>query len=332
VVGLLRHLPVKGKRKMRVSLMTGAFLTLLVMTTTARADAQDLRLTGRVLSDSAKPLQNVRVVLEGTGIGVITDSDGKYAFIYSAARLHGQTGKLTASLLGYRTTSVDVVLSGTSNVQNFALASQPIHLNVDPVILPPPYTMTPGDFVRERADVVHAAGLKDLWSDHRSGQRELRIWTARSGSLELLRMVERSNVVHGELFDYTYWQDERMRNAQLRFQGKENASHCSHIMIQKLVFTCRTSIPDDANWRQPWDELQAAGIWDLPSDETWSTPIFVDLSVGNPVTVELWDGRAYRAWTYLAPHGLMRGDEMEGHERAYVIGRVTRGIEILSKR
>lgn len=205
---------------MRIPRITGAFLTLLVMTTTARADAQDLRLTGRVLSDSAKPLQNVRVVLEGTGIGVITDSDGNYAFIYSAARLHGQTGKLTASLLGYRATSVDVVLAGTSNVQNFALASEPIHLIVDPVILPPPYTLTPGDFVRERADVVHAAGLQDLWSNHRSGQRELRIWTARSGSLELLRMVERSNAVHGELFDYTYWHDERERDLQCGSRGK----------------------------------------------------------------------------------------------------------------
>jgi hypothetical protein len=317
---------------MRVSLITSAFLTLLVMTTTASADAQDLRLTGRVLSDSAKPLQNVLVVLEGTGIGAITDTDGKYAFIYSAARLHGQTGRLTASLLGYRTTSVDVVLSGTSNVQNFALAPVPIHLIVDPVILLPPYTMTTGDFVRERADVVHAAGLKDLWSNHPSGQRELRIWTARVGSLELVRMVERSDVVHGELFDYDYWQDERTRNMKLRFQRKDNASHCSHITIKKLVFTCRTSIPDDADWKQPWDELQAAGIWDLPSDETWSTPILVDLEEGNPVTVELWDGSAYREWTYLAPNGLMGGDEMEGHERAYVIWRVTRGIELLSKR
>ncbi len=317
---------------MRVLRITGAFLTLLVLTVTGVANAQDLRLTGRVLSDSAKPIQYVRVVLEGTGIGGITDSDGKYAFIYSAARLHGQTAKLTASLMGYRTTSVDVVLSGTSNVQDFILASVPILSFVDPVTPSPPYTMTTGDVVRARPDVVRAVGLKELWRNHRSGQRELRIWTARAGSLELLRMVERSNVVHGEFFDYTYWPNARARDMMLPFQRKDNARHCSHITVKKLLFTCRTSIPDDANWKQPWDELQAAGIWDLPSDETWSTPILVDPSLGSPVTVELWDGSAYRAWTYVAPHGLMSGNEMEGRERAYVIGRVTRGIELLSER
>jgi hypothetical protein len=314
---------------MRVLRITGALLALLVLTA-ARADGQDLRLTGRVLSDSAKPLQYVRVVLEGIGIGAITDSDGKYAFIYSAARLHGQTRKLTASALGYQTTTVDVVMSGTSNVQDFALAPRPIHMFVDPVILPPPFTMIPGDFVRARADVVHSAGLMELWSNHRSGQRELRIWTGRAGSLELLRLVERSSVVHGELIDYHYWPDERARDMLLRFERKDNASHCSHVTVKKLLFTCWTSIPNDANWKQPWNELQAAGIWDVPND--WSTPFLVDYNVGYPITVELWDGRAYRAWTYLAPNGLMRGDEMEGHERAYAIGRVTRGIELLSER
>jgi hypothetical protein len=317
---------------MRIALIAGAFFTLLVMTTTASLDAQDLRFTGRLLSDSGKPLQNVRVVLEGTGIGAVTDSDGKYAFVYSAARLHGQTAKLTARLLGYRTTSLDIVLSGTTNEQNFALATEPLRCYCDPVVYPPPYNMAAGDFVRARSDVVNPAGLEDLWSHHPPGQRELRIWTATVGWLELLQMVERSGVVHGKLIKYRGWSDERMRDSQLRIERKDIANDCSHVVIKGLILICRTSIPDDSNWKQSWDELQAAGIWDLPSFETWSTPVLVDYSVGDPVTVEVWDGRAYRAWTYVAPKELMRGNDMEGHERAYAIWRVTRGIEQLSKR
>lgn len=318
---------------MRTSVVSGALITLLALGAggAAGTSAQDLRLSGHVLSDSATPLQYARVDLEGTGIGAFTDSDGKYAFIYSAARLHGQTAKLTASRLGYRTTSVDVVLSGTTNVQDFSLPSQPVRLIVDPVIYPPPFTMTTADVVHDRADVAHTAGLKDLSIEHRSGQRELRIWTATTGSLELVRMVERSGRVTGNLIRYRTWPDMRMRDAQLSYVRKYDMKGCAHVATRTLIFTCRTSIDRDANWKQPWDELEAAGIWDLPSDETWETPVLVDYSVGDPITVELWDGQAYRAWTYVSPLGLMFGRDIEGHERAYAIWRVTRGIELLSK-
>ena len=314
---------------MRSSSVGSALITFLVLATTG-AHAQDLRLTGRVLSDSAKPLQYAQVVLAGTGIGGVTDSEGKYAFIYSAARLHGQTGKLTASLLGYRPMSVDVVLSGTTTEHDFALTPQPMNFIVDPVIFPPPFTITTADFLRDHGKIARAAGLSDLSSNHRSAQRELRIWTAGSGSLEILRMVEQSGVVTGELTNYLTWPDERTRDAQLSYEMKYRAKDCSRVRITDLVFTCRPSIPDDANWKQPWEELEAAGIWDLPSDETWTTPILVDYSVGDPVIVELWDGKAYRAWTYIEPDALRHGRDIQGHEREYTIWRVTRGIELLS--
>lgn len=314
---------------MRMSRISGGLLAFTLACGATVVHAQDLRLTGYVRSDSGKPLEYARVILEGTGIGATTDSDGKYAFIYSAARLHGQTGKLTASQLGYRTTSVDVVLSGTTNEQDFALPRVPLICYCDPVIYPPPFTMTTADVIRDRADVVRAAGLEDLSRSHRNGERELRIWTARPGSLEIVRLVERSGVVSGSLIDYRTWPDQRMRDAQLPFDRKETAKRCAHITARDLVFTCRTSIRDDADWKQPWDELKAAGIWDLPSFETWITPVLVDYSVGDPVTVELWDGEAYRAWTYVSPKALRDGSDIEGHELAYAIWRVTRGIELM---
>jgi hypothetical protein len=314
---------------MRMSVVSGAVFSILAFGA-ASARAQDLRLTGHVLSDSAKPLQYTRVDLEGTGIGAVTDSDGKYAFIYSGARLHGQRGKLTASRLGYRTTSVDVVLSGTLETHDFTLPSTPITCCFDPITYPPPFPFSTADFVRGRSDVVHAAGLRDLSSEHRSGQRELRVWTAAAGSLALLRMVERNGVAIGELIRYRTWPDRRMRDSQWRFVSRDYTKNCEHIRTRELIFTCRASIPHDADWKQPWDELEAAGIWDLPSNETWETPIIVDESVGNPITVELWDGEAYRAWTYVSPTELMFGNGIQGYEREYAIWRVTRGIELLS--
>jgi len=314
---------------MRSLRLDGRFVVLLMLVATS-ASAQDLRLSGHVASTSATPLVGAQVLLEGIGIGGHTDGDGNFAFILSVSRVHGQTVRLTASLIGFEMGSVDVVLSGTTLEHDFVLEARPITIGL-PVIYPPPFTMTTANFLHDRSDVAHAAGLKDLSTSHRSGQRELRIWIPGLGSLEILRMVERSGVVTGELTRYRTWIDKHMRDQQLPFELKFNTKKCAHVTTAGLIFTCRMSIPDNADWKQPWDELEAAGTWDLPSSETWEQPLLVDESVGSLVTVELWDGQVYRAWSYVSPHELSLGRIPDGEERAYTIWRVTRGIDLLSR-
>jgi Carboxypeptidase regulatory-like domain/CarboxypepD_reg-like domain len=108
---------------MRISRIGGLALTLAALASMSLR-AQDLLLTGHVTFDGDRPLLHAQVFLEGTGIGGLTDDDGKYAFVLSAARLHGQTAKLTARIIGFKPSSVDVVLSGTTIEHDFVLVPQ----------------------------------------------------------------------------------------------------------------------------------------------------------------------------------------------------------------
>jgi hypothetical protein len=309
----------------------GGGALVLIMLVAATASAQDLQLSGHVAGADTAPLAHAQVLLEGTGIGGLTDGDGNYAFILSASRLHGQTAKLTAQLIGFKKRSVDVVLSGVTLRHDFVLDVNPITCCFDPIVYPPPYMFTTADFLRDHADITHAAGLKDLRTRHRNGDRELRIWRGGAGMMELYRIAERSGEVNGERIRYYKWIDTRGHDEQLRLMLRLDARGCSRVTTGGLLLTCRKDIPADAEWKQPWRELEAAGIWDLPSEPTLEEPMLIDESIGEVVTVELWDGQAYRAWSYVSPYDLTIGRGIEGHERAYAIWRVTRGIDLLSK-
>lgn len=65
-----------------LSLVGTALLTagLLLSNSPGRAQAQDRRITGRVISaDDNKPLPGANVVIKGTTVGTSTDTDGRYA-------------------------------------------------------------------------------------------------------------------------------------------------------------------------------------------------------------------------------------------------------------
>ena len=59
-------------------------------------------------------------------------------------------------------------------------------------------------------------------------------------------------------------------------------------------------------------------------------PIVVEDRAGSIVTVELWDGEAYRAWSYLMSYQIGGGRVPDGEEQSYTIWRVTRGIDLFS--
>jgi hypothetical protein len=310
----------------------GSAFVIFVALGAAGAHAQDLRLTGHVLSDSAKPLVQAQVFLEGMGIGGLTDSDGKYAFILSAARLHGQTAKLTARLIGYRPTSVDVVLSGTTNEHDFALAIQPLYCHCDPVIIPTqPTTITTAAFLDEHADVARAAGLRELRTTRRSGDREIRIWKWGGRFFELYRLVERSGGVKAERIRYVKKPDDPRIGSRLPFEMRYDVHGCTPVK-RGMVTACREDLHERSEWKLSWDELERDGIWDLPGEETQNLPIFVEDGSGDLVTVELWDGQAYRAWSYLTADEETAGRSGNGRDRANAIWRATSVIDSHAQR
>jgi hypothetical protein len=94
-----------------------------------------------------------------------------------------------------------------------------------------------------------------------------------------------------------------------------------------MVTTCREDLRKSPEWKLSWDELERAGIWDLPSEETQRLPIYVEESSGSMVTVELWDGHAYRAWSFLSSDEATAGWSGNGRDRADALWRATRVID-----
>lgn len=315
---------------MRLSGITTALVAFLVLASDA-AHAQDLRLTGHVLSDSAKPLAQAQVLLEGTGVGALTDSEGKYAFILSAARLHRQTAKLTARLIGYRSASVDVVLSGTTNEHDFALALQPMLPNIgQPISVQQPFTITTSAFLDEHADIARASGLGEL-RETRRGHREIRIWKWGTRFFELYRLVERSGGVTAERIRYVKVPDDPRESSRLPFQMRYDVKGCTP-RKKGIVTTCREDLHESPEWKLSWDDLESAGIWDRPSEETQNLPIYVEDGSGQLVTVELWDGHAYRAWSFLTSDETTAGWSGNGRDRADAIWRAASVIDSHAQR
>ncbi len=111
-------------RRLSLAVLAGAILAF-----PALAQAQEaMTITGRVTDDTGAPLATANVYISGSNIASFTDNDGRYSLVVPAAALTGETRDLIASLIGYRSSTVQVVLSGDNLTQNFVLAVDPIGL------------------------------------------------------------------------------------------------------------------------------------------------------------------------------------------------------------
>lgn len=99
------------------------------------------QITGRVTSTSGEPLGAVQVFIAGSGIGALTQQNGRYLLLNVPAGTH----ELTAERIGYQTMTGEVtVTAGETAVQDFTLSEQA--LGLDELIV----TGTPGG-TRRRA-------------------------------------------------------------------------------------------------------------------------------------------------------------------------------------
>ena len=123
----------QSTRCSRIERVTGvlatAFLLLVVPTVSAQV-------TGRVTDQrSGQPLAGVQVFIAGSGIGSLSQQNGRYLLLNVSAGTH----TLSAQRIGYRTATVEVtVAAGETVVWDFALSEEA--LGLDQIIV----TGTPG--------------------------------------------------------------------------------------------------------------------------------------------------------------------------------------------
>ena len=96
--------------------------------------------TGRVIDvNSGQPMASVQVFVAGSGIGSLTQQNGRYLLVNVPVGIHS----LTAERIGYRTVTSDVtVTAGGTTVQDFSLTQEA--LGLDEIIV----TGTPGGTLR----------------------------------------------------------------------------------------------------------------------------------------------------------------------------------------
>jgi TonB-linked SusC/RagA family outer membrane protein len=91
------------------------------------AAQQGTTISGKVTSEAGTPLASVSVFIEGMNLGTITRDDGAYTIAVPAARATGQQATLTARLIGYKSVSAPITLSGNVT-HDFVLAANPLRL------------------------------------------------------------------------------------------------------------------------------------------------------------------------------------------------------------
>jgi len=102
------------------------FITALVFTSFMFAQST---IEGTVSDESGNPLVGANVIVEGTSLGAATGVDGDYMINVPAGTVDGNTVVLTASYIGYKSTSASVEVPADGSVnQNFSLAIDPIGL------------------------------------------------------------------------------------------------------------------------------------------------------------------------------------------------------------
>ncbi len=101
-------------------------LFALIMACLAVPSVSAQQITGRVVSTSGEPLAAVQVFIAGSGIGALTQQNGRYLLLNVPAGTH----TLTAERIGFQSmTSQVTVTAGETAVQDFSLSEQALGLD-----------------------------------------------------------------------------------------------------------------------------------------------------------------------------------------------------------
>ncbi len=108
--------------------ITTAVLALL-FSVSASAHAQNVTITGKVLSDAGQPLYGANVVIEALQISVGTTAQGVYTIVVPGARARGQIVNMRVRAIGYQPQVLNVQLSPGTQTHNFEMKIDVNRLN-----------------------------------------------------------------------------------------------------------------------------------------------------------------------------------------------------------
>jgi TonB-linked SusC/RagA family outer membrane protein len=108
--------------------ITTAVLALL-FGVSANALAQNVTITGKVVSDAGQPLYGANVVIDALTISVGTNASGVYSIVVPGARARGQTVVMRVRAIGYQPQVQNVVLNAGTHTFNFELKVDVNRLN-----------------------------------------------------------------------------------------------------------------------------------------------------------------------------------------------------------
>ncbi|MGH7516392.1 MAG: SusC/RagA family TonB-linked outer membrane protein [Gemmatimonadales bacterium] len=112
--------------KLARSRLLAAALTALVPA--GLAAQQPVTISGRVTSAAGTALAGAQVTIEQLGLGAASRGDGTYTVLIPAARVPSQAVTVSARLIGFKSQSTQLDLSGGSQTADFALADNPLQL------------------------------------------------------------------------------------------------------------------------------------------------------------------------------------------------------------
>jgi len=108
--------------------ITTAVLALL-FSVSASAFAQNVTITGKVLSDAGQALYGANVVIEALQISVGTTAQGVYTITVPGARARGQIVNMRVRAIGYQPQVMNVQLSPGTQTHNFEMKIDVNRLN-----------------------------------------------------------------------------------------------------------------------------------------------------------------------------------------------------------
>lgn len=108
--------------------ITTAVLALL-FSVSASALAQNVTITGKVLSDAGQPLYGANVVIEALQISVGTTTQGVYSIVVPGARARGQIVNMRVRAIGYQPQVLNVQLTPGTQTHNFEMKIDVNRLN-----------------------------------------------------------------------------------------------------------------------------------------------------------------------------------------------------------
>jgi TonB-linked SusC/RagA family outer membrane protein len=115
--------------KNRARAIAGALLSVLLAVPSARAQAQNAVITGKVTSEFGQPIDAANVYINDLAISVATNAQGAYTITIPAARVTGQQVNLRVRAIGWQPGLRPITVRAGSQEQNFALKQDINRLN-----------------------------------------------------------------------------------------------------------------------------------------------------------------------------------------------------------